>query len=294
MSDFSVAIITPVHSRDYGRFCLQRRSFEECGVDIEHVAVVNDENVKLFEKTPFRRNLRVVGTSDVLPAHIERRRRSIAFPRKDPRRWWLARGKAPIHGWALQQLIKLAAPVFLKRRAVICMDADTFFVRRVLPEEFFTENKTHLYETSSGIDAEMAEWPARAMRFLKVPPTGRNLFRYTHSPVVFDSSVVNDLHSYIEKMSGRDWMSAIVDTEMIMEYTLYGVFAREIDRLRRVFPRLPTRSLHFWWPKEVEQLELGWTQVQTDDEVAFVGVQSNTACSPERILPLAEAVWKIA
>ncbi len=69
-----------------------------------------------------------------------------------------------------------------------------------------------------------------------VKPGGKPVVRYTHSPVVMHRDVVLDLQRYIEDRHRRDWMSAIVDSEMIMEYSTYGVFARQIDGLRRVTP----------------------------------------------------------
>jgi hypothetical protein len=206
----------------------------------------------------------------------------------------LAGAAKPIHGWGVQQLIKLAAPRVTQSDIVVCIDCDTFFVGKVTPADFMTEDQIpHLYETSTDVDAEMAEWPARSMRFLGIKPTGRQLYRYTHSPVVFSREVLLDLHGLIEMRHRIPWMNAVIDSEMIMEYTTYGVFAREVDSMRRVAAVSPPLSTYFWWPEEFRQMSEKFASQIGKTGARIVGIQSKEG-SPVKVRELAEPFWKIA
>src|SRR4051794_22825888 len=114
----TVTLITPTYGRDYERFCLQRESIERCGIDLPHVAIVHEEDLRQFKAMPHQRNLRIISTRDVFPARIERRRRAWGYRRRQWRRWI---GWRHLHGWMSQQLIKLAAPSYVESTGVVCL-----------------------------------------------------------------------------------------------------------------------------------------------------------------------------
>ena len=58
--------------------------------------------------------------------------------RKDYRYWITGTG---IHGWMIQQLLKLAAPAVVKTEAIVCLDSDTFFVDTVRLEDFVAPDR---------------------------------------------------------------------------------------------------------------------------------------------------------
>ena len=70
----SVTLVTPSYAKDIERFTLQRESIERCGIDLPHCALVNHEDLPLFAKIPFQRNLRILSTQDLLPPRFEARR----------------------------------------------------------------------------------------------------------------------------------------------------------------------------------------------------------------------------
>lgn len=285
-------LFTPAHARDLERFLLQRESIERCGVAIPHVVVVDHEDLPRFRDLPFQRNLTLVSTRDVLSQASEARRRGYRLRRRQWEWWRCRRFGKPVHGWGIQQIIKLAAPRAVTSEGIVCMDSDTFFVRNVDGSEFFAaDGKLHLYETTQDVDVEMAEWVGRAMRFLGVSPTGQVIRRYTHSPVPMHREVLADLHKHIERVHKYDSEAAILRSEMVMEYSTYGVFARHVDGLTRTSPVEPRLSCYFWWPDEVARLEVDFAEKVRSLGAAIVGVQSNTGCSVGRIRELASGLW---
>ncbi len=270
---------------------LQRESFDRCGIDIPHVAVVDHEDLSAFRDMPFQKGLTLVSTREVLSRTLEDRRRVYRLRRRNPE-WWQRRLSGPgVHGWGVQQVIKLASPRVTDSEVIVCMDCDTLFAGPVAGKDFYAEDgRPCLYETTTEIDAEMASWPNAAMRFLGVKPTGKALYRYTHSPVVFRREVLTDLHRHIAERHGRPWDTAFIDGG-VTEYAVYGVYAREVDQLRRVAPIGPELSCYFWWPAEVarihEQLESRLRQTNA----RILGIQSNTGVSVSELRDLLTPWW---
>lgn len=285
-----VTFLTPIHRRDTERFLFQRESIERCGIELPHIAVANHEDLDYFRDIPYQKNLTVISTREILTAKIERRRCAWPSRRRSPGKWFAG---PPIHGWRVQQIIKLAAPRVVDTEGIVCLDCDTFFVRNVKSADFYASNgKLHLYETADDVDAEMAAWPANSLRFLGIKATGLPLYRYTHSPVVLNRDVLLDLHEYTRNRYGGDWMQQIADADSVFEYTTYGVFAREVDRLRRVEPTSPVHSECFWWQQDVDMMEATFHNRVDRPEVRIVGIQSNTGCQVSRYREMVEMIWK--
>ncbi|MGA2231162.1 MAG: DUF6492 family protein [Tepidisphaeraceae bacterium] len=289
----SLVFLTPTFARDYERFCLQRESMHRCAIDIPHIAVVNHEDMPLFSTTPHRDNLRLVSTADVLPPRLEKRRRAWGQQRRrNPRLWFTGRG---IHGWGIQQLLKLAAAQLTDAKSIVCLDSDTFFIDRVTPDDFFApDGKLHLYETTDDLDVQMAEWYARALRFLGLPTMGQPLRRFTHSPVPWRRDVLVDLQRFIESKHSKPWMDAVLGAERIMEYTLYGAFARHVDQLKRVTPHVPALALYYWWPEEGRSLEADFAARLGASRAKMVLVNSNTQQPVSAFRPFVERAWQDA
>lgn len=150
----------------------------------------------------------------------------------------------------------------------------------------------HLYETEDDLDAQMAEWYAHALRFLGLPTMGQPLRRYTHAPVPWRRDVLLDLHRYIEQKHGQSWMNAVATADRLAEYTLYGTFARHIDKLNRVSPARPDLSLYFWWPAEKAALEPDFHARLAASRAKAVLVNSNLQLPVSAYRPLAESAWR--
>jgi hypothetical protein len=285
----SVTLLTPTYAGDLARFSLQRESIERCGIELPHVAIVQHEDLSRFRDIPHQRGLTLISSRDVLPRHIERRRIAWGLRRRDPRRWFAG---PPIHGWATQQFIKLASPAVILAEGIVCLDSDLVFIRPTTAADFYAvDGKLHLYETFDDVDAEMAEWTGRSMKFLGVKATHKPVSRFTHSPVPFHRQVLLDLQKHIEKRHGRHWIDAILRFGMVMEYSTYGVYAKYVDELTRVTPTAPPLSVYFWWPEEAAEIERTFDSRVSDSGAKIVAVQSNNGMQPAMYRALIERTW---
>lgn len=285
----TLTLLTPTFRRDLERFALQRESIERCAIDLPHLAIVNTEDLDLFQNIPFRKNLTLLTTRQVLGKTMDRRRQVWRVSRKDYRHWITPAG---IAGWLAQQLMKLAAAAFISTDAFLCLDSDAFFVERITAADFHgPDGRLHLYETTDDLDVEMAEWYAHSLRFLGLKETGVPLRRFTHAPVPMHCRMVKEMQAMIEGRHRMPWMEAMIQGDRIMEYTTYGAYARHVDKLKTVVPIVPALALYYWWKTEADQLEATFHQRLAESSAKVVLVNSNTGTPMETCRRLAQHCW---
>lgn len=272
MSNAQPCLLTPVYKGDLERFQLLRESIEACGIDLDHMAVVQAEDLDDFRGLRHSKRLSLISTADVLPRWLEKRRAAWFMSRRDPRRWIAGR---PLDGWTVQMYSKLAAVELGSASSVICVDSDMAFVSKIDLTDFQTEGRTHLYRFQDARDIEMVEWVGRSMRFLGLSPCGLAPRRYTYSPLPMDTHVVRKMRSHIELLHKKHWLRAIVETPWITEYATYGAFAECIDRFESVVPVVPTLAAWCWWKSEADDLEHRIGEICTNKSVKIIGIQSN-------------------
>lgn len=288
----SVTLVTPSYAKDIERFTLQRESIERCGIDLPHCALINHEDMDLFAKIPFQHNLRLISSQDLLTPRFEARRLGWGRRRREIEYW---RGRPPIHGWYIQQLLKLAAPQVVETEGIICLDSDTLFVDRVTADDFYApDGRVYLFETEDDVDCEMGEWYIRSLKFLGESLRHRSVRRTTHSPVPMHRQVVLDMQAHIEKQHGVFWMEAMARAESIMEYSTYGVYARYLDRFQRTTPAHPNSlSLYYWWGEDMENRFADLVERVRAERPKTVLINSNQGHPVSSYRTLIEQAWAI-
>jgi len=282
-----LTLLTPTFARDIDRFRLQRESIEQCGIELPHIAVVHDEDVEQFQSVPHRKNLRILSTSEVLGANIDRRRRAFRVRRLNPLHWTV---RKPIAGWMNQQLVKLAAAQFIETDAVAALDSDIFFIDRVTAEDFHTGGKLHLYETTTNIDVQMAEWLCRSMKFLGINPAGQPLKQYIHHPFLMHREVLREFYASVSQRAGKPWIEAVLDGN-VFECTTYGAFARHIHGMKLLEAAEPRLTLSYWWPEQVASFERDFLERVRGGSYKIVLIQSNAAKDTAEYRRLIEQAW---
>jgi hypothetical protein len=128
--------------------------------------------------------------------------------------------------------------------------------------------------------------------FLGVNPQQQPLSRFTHAPLPMDRDVLLDMQTFIAKRHGRAWHEAFDPlNELVMEYSVYGVFAKYVDRVRRVSPTAPPWSVYFWWPQHAADIQQSFARRAAPPQAKILNVQSNTGVQPETYRPLLEKFW---
>lgn len=239
-----VTLVTPTYAGDRNSFAFLRESIERCGIDLAHVAIVDHEDLSVFDRLEHRRGLTILSTRDVLPTTLEARRlaRQTRVDRLVGRR-----AARRLRGWYAQQLVKLAAPSYVETEACVMLDSDVFFVRPITAEDFFgPSGRLQLLERTDLVlkQVEHVMWQRDSAEFLGTT-LDAPIVDYTASVVPMHRGVLLDLQTYVEERHGMPWMEAF-EHHRVMEYTTYGVYARWIDDLGRTEPAPPTHTVTCW------------------------------------------------
>jgi hypothetical protein len=280
-------LLTCGYRNDIERFTLLRESYERCGVEIPHVAVIQTEDLPLFREIPWQRNLTLLTTAQVLPERIERGRLTPVRRRRDPRYWI---GRRNIRGWWTQQMVKLSSPDFINTPGILSLDSDAFFVRPIHDEDFFSASgRLHFYEAREGITVTNANWLGRTMHFLGVS-TDNPVRQYIHNPVPMQREVILGLRRYIELRHKKNWITAMLAWDAT-EYCSYATFAKYLNNLDHLELVRPQVSQSYWTEKDVIDFSTGFPSRLRDPQVKIVSVQQHTGLKIADFRPYLDAAW---
>jgi hypothetical protein len=220
-----VALITPSHRGDIERFALLCDSVERHLKGYEkHYVVVNDDDIGPFAQFSSHNRI-LVPCSRLLPAWLK------LLPsvlRKGRRVWWSFRTK-PVHGWHIQQLLKISAALQLPEQRYCLVDSDNVFIRPFDIRSYAGGEKTPLYVDRAAIFADAplhANWTRNCDRLLGQGPTAFPADDYVGNAIVWDKQTLLDMTRAIERATGRTWAHALCSARDFSEYLLYGHFVR--------------------------------------------------------------------
>ncbi len=221
-----VSLITPSFGGDFERFCLLCDSIDRCVSGYErHYVVVDDDDMPRFQR--FRRGRRVVmPSSRFLPHWLKRGPSSLT--RKGRRLWWSLRAR-PVHGWHVQQILKIAAAVGLPEPRFCLIDSDNVFFRPFDAGAYAGGERTPLYLQREAIASDAvwhAPWTRNCDRLLNHPATRFPADDYVGNVIAWDKRAAREMTQAIERATGLSWPLALCRTRDFSEYLLYGHFVR--------------------------------------------------------------------
>ena len=223
-----VALITPSHRNDIERFALLCESIDRHVRGYEkHYVIVNDDDVPLFAQFISHRRI-VVPCSQLLPRWLK------LIPsvlRKGRRVWWSFRTK-PVHGWHIQQILKIAAVLRAPEQQFCIINSDNVFIRAFDVKNYAGGEKTPLYVERAAISAEAplhATWTGNCNRLLgREEPVMFPADDYVGNLIVWDKTAVQDMTRAIEGVTNKAW--APRSATRLSEYLLYGHFVQNSQR----------------------------------------------------------------
>ena len=242
--------------------------------DVLHLAIVNEPDLPLFQRFEGPR-CTVVGVRDVLPSSVH--------PLPLTKLWVnLRRPVPPLRGWILQQLVKLAAAEQASERVIVIADSDIVFVRPVTCATFAPGGRVRLFREDEGIDESLVRhvrWHAVSHDLLGLPPPpAPPLPDYVSSLNTWDRDVVRRTLRRVEDTTGRRWLEAIGGELRFSEWTLYGVFADQVEQARAV-TITPASLCHTYWetvPLGVDEAAAFLALVGRDDVAYMISAKSHT------------------
>ena len=223
----NVALMTPTYRGDLERFELLCESVDRFVSGYErHYVIVNDDDLPFFARFENSRRT-VLPSSRFLPPWLR------ALPpfvsRKGRRTWWSFRS-GPLHGWHIQQLLKISGILQLPHQRFCIVDSDNVFFRPFDVAAYAGAETIPLYIDRGAIRAEAplhAVWVRNCDRLLGGSPTAFPADDYIGNGLVWDKSTVRDMTATIEAVTGTPWAVALGKVRSFSEYILYGYFVSQ-------------------------------------------------------------------
>jgi hypothetical protein len=220
----SVALLTPSHAKDFERCALLCRSIDAYVTGhTTHYVIVNDEDVRLFQKLQSKQRV-IVPASRYLPKWLW------AVPpalQLGQRRVWVSLLSYPVHGWHVQQILKIAGVLAAPEDRVCIIDSDNVFFRAFDLGRYAGADKTPLFFDRNAIheDSPMhGLWLRNADRLLGLPQTQFPADDFVGNVLVWDKKAAQAMTGAIKSASATSWELALCRLRRFSEYLLYGRF----------------------------------------------------------------------
>jgi hypothetical protein len=189
----TVALLTPSHSKDIERFELLCDSIDRHvkGYD-RHYVIVNDSDVPVFAKFATEKRV-ILPSSGFLPKWL---RLLPSFLSRNGRRVWWSFRSPPVHGWHIQQLLKISAVLQLPEQRYCIIDSDNAFFRPFDAAQYAGREKTPIYVDKGAIAASAplhAVWTQSCDRLLNQPATAYPADDYVGNAIIWDKNAVSDM-----------------------------------------------------------------------------------------------------
>lgn len=219
-----IALLTPTHRKDIERFALLCDSIDQrlTGHD-RHYVIVNDDDMPQF--APFVGDRRVImPCSRFLPSWL---RLAPSFLLRNGRRVWWSFHARPVHGWHIQQILKIAAVLQLPEQRFCIIDSDNVLIRPFDIAAYAGGERTPLYVEPAAIEADAplhANWIRNCDRLLGHEATSFPADDHIGNMIVWDKDAVRAMTQAMTRATGKDWALALCQTRAFSEYLLYGRF----------------------------------------------------------------------
>ena len=220
----SVALLTPSHAKDFERCALLCRSVDAFVTGYtKHYVIVNDEDVGLFQKLQSNHRV-IVPASRYLPKWLW------AVPKalqRGPRRVWVSLLSYPVHGWHVQQILKIAGVLAAPEDRVCIIDSDNVFFRAFDIGRYAGAGRTPLFFDRDAIRADSPMhglWLRNADRLLGLPETRFPADDFVGNVLVWNKATAQAMTAAIKFATGTSWALALCRIRRFSEYLLYGRF----------------------------------------------------------------------
>jgi hypothetical protein len=220
----SVALLTASYAKDLERFSLLAESIDAWLTGYtKHYVIVNDEDVPLFAQFASEKRV-VVPVSRYLPRWLFA---APSFLRRGNRKVWLSLLSSPVHGWHIQQIVKIAGVLTAPEQRVCILDSDNLFFREFDVGKYAGAPNTPLFVTRGAIRAASplhSLWLRTVDQLLGVRETAFPADDYVGNALVWDRDSVRAMTDAIKSATGTNWILALCRRKKFSEYLLYGHF----------------------------------------------------------------------
>lgn len=127
----------------------------------------------------------------------------------------------------MQQIKKIAAIKAIPEQTLVFCDSDTAFFRPFRRDDLLVHGKMGLLDVNY-VNDDIRRWTSTARRLLGIPQSEGGYRNHVGYLICWNREIVEALQRRIERVTGIRWQLALARSISFSEYTLYGIFVREV------------------------------------------------------------------
>ncbi|MEL6921037.1 MAG: DUF6492 family protein [Pseudomonadota bacterium] len=218
------AIITASYAPDFERCSILCETIDRHASGYEcHYILVDGPDEALFSKLQGPKR-KIMTDVEILPWWI---RRAPAALSPGGRRVWLSARTLPLHGWHIQQIMRIAVAHQLDVDGLLYCDSDTAFLRDYDLHDMWRGDSIRLWRQPDGAltanDDHML-WVDHAAETFSLPDPRMVTNDYVCSFVTWNRQTVVDMCAHIERVHGKHWLAVVGSSRKFSECMLYGIY----------------------------------------------------------------------
>ncbi|WP_173935232.1 DUF6492 family protein [Chelativorans sp. Marseille-P2723] len=275
----NAAIVTPSYAEDFERCELLCETVDRYVTGAsKHYILVAGNDVRRFRALEGTRRV-VVDERDLLPSFLHSLPDPLSLFR---RRIWMSTRTAPLRGWHVQQLRRIAVAEKVPEAALVYCDSDVAFLKPFDLSAFWRDGALRLYRRD-GLPAgdDHAEWVANAGRALGLPTSPTMPRDYVSTVIAWRRETVVSMIRHIESCHDRHWVETVAARRRFSECMLYGRYVDEVLAGYGHFHDASQFCRIYWSGPGLDERGLRDLIASMQPEQVAIGVQSFTGTDLE-------------
>jgi hypothetical protein len=225
----STAFVTASYGPDFERCRLLCETMDELVTgQPAHYLLVEAGDVPLFRQLQSG-NRRVIDERELLPSWLRSWRDPFSLFR---RRIWLSSRTAPLRGWHVQQLRRIAIAEKVPESVLAYTDSDVAFVKPFDTASFVRQGNVRLFRRSNELAGKAGTdhvvWSRNAGAALGIGEPATSPHDYIATLIAWRASSVIAMCRRIEAVHGKHWVETVASVRKFSECMLYGRFVDEV------------------------------------------------------------------
>jgi len=289
-----IAFITPTWAGDIDHFRVMRASFETSPLGAyPHYAIVQTEDLPLFDEFRESPGLTLLTTQDVLPEDVERRRvRARALSDRFGRNFTRICGslkrtfswpKWPSYtGWHTQQLCKLKLATELDCETVVVVDSDVLITRHASASDFLCNSGTVCFASwkpRAQLRGKVRKWIEESEKLVGATSEADPFNVYFDTPFVFSRTLLKMALEDLESRSGSSWHAAMLSRppRRWSEFGFYKAFLTHRACKEDVEWREPSFFRYLYDTSDPRKVVEVAKEAMSDPEVHYLTIHSQAS-----------------
>lgn len=245
---------------------------------ITHYVVVPAADLPRFSVFANARR-EIVAQEEIFPEKLRKLPtwlRHLSFLKADLRRpIYIRPNRSALRGWMLQQYLKIEMSRRLDIAAIMHVDSDVAFFRRLAPEDAFDEGRVRFFRVDSRSRNRMHDaWVEGSCRILGITPPAVHMANYIENCLLWSTTVTRAMVAQIQNAHSQSLHDVLFGTKTMSEYYIYGIFADFFPESADLAAENVSFCNSYWPDQETGTVDFEALRQRLENKHCAIAVQS--------------------